>query len=65
VSDRIRLRIAGPPDVRAAVESHRAWMAGEVLAREIAVLDTLPDSGPAVTLDFDGLTAHIALTRDS
>ncbi|MFI5310260.1 MAG: isoleucine--tRNA ligase [Gemmatimonadales bacterium] len=65
VSDRIRLRIAGPEDMRAAVNAHRPWMAGEVLAREIVVLDVLPEPGSAVALDLDGQTAHIALTRDS
>jgi isoleucyl-tRNA synthetase len=64
VSDRIRLSVAGSAEVRAVVESHRQWIAGEVLARDIVVRDALPDAGPAVTLDFDGLTAHIALTRD-
>jgi isoleucyl-tRNA synthetase len=64
VSDRIRVVIAASAEIRAVVESHRQWIAGEVLAREIVVCETLPDAEPAVTLDFDGLTAHIALTRD-
>ena len=65
VSDRIRLRVAGPPNIRTVVETHRQWIVGEVLARELVALDALPDTGSAVTLDFDGSTAHIALTRDS
>lgn len=65
VSDRIRLYAAGPAEFARVLEAYRPWIAGEVLAREVVVRDALPaDVGPAVTLDLDGLTAHIALTRD-
>ena len=42
VSDRIRLQVAGPEALRAIVEQHRQWIAGEVLAREMIVADDLP-----------------------
>ena len=65
VSDRIVLRVSGPPEVRGIIESHRQWIAGEVLAREIVVVDELSSRESAVSLELDGHTAHIALTRDS
>jgi isoleucyl-tRNA synthetase len=65
VSDRIRLQIAGPDALRAIAEQHRQWIAGEVLAREMIVSDALSADPSAIALELDGMTAHIALTRDS
>jgi isoleucyl-tRNA synthetase len=41
LSDRITLEIAATGDVRAAVERHREWIAGEVLAVSLDVHDTV------------------------
>lgn len=65
VSDRIRLQIAGPDALRAVAEQHRQWIAGEVLARELIVTDSLAADPSAIALELDGMTAHIALTRDN
>jgi isoleucyl-tRNA synthetase len=65
VSDRIRLFVGGAADVRAVAEEYRPWIAGEVLAREIVISEALPRAEHAASLDLDGTTAHIALTRDS
>jgi isoleucyl-tRNA synthetase len=65
VSDRIRLSIAGPESLRAIAEQHRQWIAGEVLAREMIVTDVLSADSPVIALELDGMTAHLALTRDS
>lgn len=64
VSDRIILRVAGSPAVTAAVRSHREWIAGEVLARDIVFPDTMADQAGSVELELDGETATIALTKD-
>jgi isoleucyl-tRNA synthetase len=67
VSDRIILHIAGPALISGAVAAHRQWIAGEVLARDIVVsesLDTMKESGNAVSVELDGATAQIALTRE-
>jgi isoleucyl-tRNA synthetase len=64
VSDRIRLQIAGPDALRAVAEQHRQWIAGEVLAREIVIADDASSDPSAIALELDGMTAHIALTRD-
>ncbi|HJQ21146.1 MAG TPA: isoleucine--tRNA ligase [Gemmatimonadaceae bacterium] len=64
VSDRIRLRITGDPDVMAAVATHRGWITREVLATEL--LDTpgiFQDSSAEQAVDLDGVSARIALTR--
>ena len=64
VSDRIRLEIAGPDAVQAAAEEHRQWIAGETLAVEVVVGAATTGGTHAATVDLDGATAHIALTRD-
>jgi isoleucyl-tRNA synthetase len=65
VSDRIRLQIAGPDALRAVAEQHRQWIAGEVLARDIVITDDVSADPSAIALELDGMTAHLALTRDS
>ena len=64
VSDRIRLQVAGPAEVQAAVEAYRVWISGEVLARELVVLDAIAENVGAVPVELDGATAFIALTRE-
>jgi len=64
VSDRIRLRITGDPEVVAAVSRHRDWIMSEVLATELLdTPDIFQDSMAEQAVDLDGLAAHIALTR--
>ena len=64
VSDRIRLQIAGPDALRAAAEQHRQWIAGEVLARELIITDAFASDPQAIALEIDGMTVHLALSRD-
>lgn len=67
VSDRIRLAVAAPAEVQAAMHAHAAWIAGEVLARDVSIGEALPDSPafPATAeVDLDGVTARIALIQD-
>ena len=64
VSDRIRVAVAGPQEVRDVLQSYRPWIAGEVLAREIVLYETLPNVLSAVTADLDGMTVFLALTKD-
>ncbi len=64
VSDRIRLQVAGPDALRAIAEQYRQWIAGEVLAREIVISDAISADPSAIALELDGMTAHLALTRD-
>lgn len=65
VSDRIILMIAGPALVSGAAETHRQWIAGEVLARSIEIIETMPAATTSVAVELDGVTAHIALSKDS
>ena len=64
VSDRIRLEIAGDEFTCAAAEEYRQWIAGEVLAREVAIAAALAPGSKATAVDLDGMMAHIALTKD-
>ena len=68
VSDRIRLAVATTSEVQEALRPHAAWIAGEVLARDLVITDGLPDNPgwlATVEMDLDGPTARIALTKDS
>jgi isoleucyl-tRNA synthetase len=64
VSDRIRLAVAGDPDITQAVSRHGDWIKHEVLATELLDKpDSLHDHLAAETLDLDGVSARIALSR--
>ncbi len=65
VSDRIVLAIWGAREIEAGVEEHQEWIAGEVLARRVTVgRDGSTEEHAAHTVEIDGLTVHVALTRD-
>ncbi len=65
VSDRITLAIWGAQEIEAGVEEYQEWIAGEVLARRVTVgRDGSTDEHAAHTVEIDGLTVHVALTRD-
>lgn len=68
VSDRIRLAVAASVEVQEALRGHSAWMAGEVLARDLVLADVVPTTtawqGEA-DVELDGPTARIALTKDA
>jgi len=65
VSDRIVLAIWGAREIEAGVEEHQEWIAGEVLARRVTVgRDGSSEEHAAHTVEIDGLTVHVALTRD-
>ena len=67
VTDRIRLAISGPEEVRAAATRHRAFIAGETLAVDLVVAGEGDDAPEAYTnrreVAFDGVRAAIALAR--
>ncbi|HEU4993978.1 MAG TPA: isoleucine--tRNA ligase [Gemmatimonadaceae bacterium] len=64
VSDRIRLSVAGGSDVQAAVSTHGAWIANEVLATDLLHEPGIfRDSLAEQVVDLDGVEARIALTR--
>ena len=66
VSDRIRMRLSGTPEVEAAAREHGAWIAGEVLARDVAIGDGAGSSNDAAReFDLDGSIVRIALTREA
>jgi isoleucyl-tRNA synthetase len=66
VSDRISLALAGDDEVEAAAREHRAWIAGEVLARTLVIGDEVGPSHDAMQeFDLDGSTVRIALTREA
>jgi isoleucyl-tRNA synthetase len=69
VSDRIRVALVGDSEILSAVSAHRDWIAGEILARELAVGGSFEGPQPgdydAVrTLDLDGHSVRIAITKD-
>jgi isoleucyl-tRNA synthetase len=64
LSDRVTVRIdaAAASRLAAAVDAHRDWIAGEVLAVDLTSGSL---EGDGVTVDLDGETARIALGRAS
>ncbi|MGI9139824.1 MAG: isoleucine--tRNA ligase [Gemmatimonadaceae bacterium] len=62
VSDRISVVVWGDPELEAAVQAHREWIAEEILARELAIGGTASRNA-AKEVDLDGVTAHVALKR--
>ncbi len=63
VSDRITLSIAGPKEIVEAVQSHREWIADEVLALEIIVDERIEPHHAAQSVDIDGQAVGIAFER--
>jgi isoleucyl-tRNA synthetase len=63
VSDRINLSIAGPTEIVEAVQSHRKWIADEVLAREIIVGERIEPHHAVQSVDIDGQAVGIAFER--
>jgi isoleucyl-tRNA synthetase len=70
VSDRIRVRLAGPADVVEAATRHRDFIAGETLAVDLAVAadggvagETATDDGTAHDIDLDGMKVTVRLSR--
>jgi isoleucyl-tRNA synthetase len=66
VSDRIRLWVGGDGLVREAAETHRAWIADEVLATTLTVGEPQKVDNTLVRhgADLDGIRADLALTKD-
>jgi len=64
VSDRITLKVGGDSDVIAAVRAHHDWIADEVLATELVVVDGESKAQSDMTaVDLDGVDARVSLTR--
>ena len=65
ITDRIELGISGPEAVRSAAGAHLAFIGGETLALDVALLGETPPEGDgfphASEVDIDGTPAWIAL----
>ena len=62
VADRILLDVSGPPEVGAAIDAHRDWIAEQVLAREIRFAEE-PGEGWAHHELADGTPAAVSVKR--
>jgi isoleucyl-tRNA synthetase len=66
VEDRIELLLTGDTDLLAAAQEHRAYLAGETLAVQLALGEASPASGPpeyAEESEIEGRALTIALRR--
>ena len=63
VSDRIALWLSGNSELKAVIDEHRAWIADEVLATELVFDSTGADTQGKQSIDLDGFTAYVAITR--
>jgi isoleucyl-tRNA synthetase len=66
VSDRIRLWVGGDAQVREAAETHRVWIADEVLATSLVIGEPQQSDNTLArqSVDLDGIRADLALTKD-
>jgi isoleucyl-tRNA synthetase len=67
LTDRITVRLSQPgATVRSAVEAHRPWIAGEVLATEIRLdAGTAPPTGHTVELDGELVAVEVVISASS
>jgi isoleucyl-tRNA synthetase len=65
VSDRIRLRLWGAPEIEQAASEYIDWMAGEVLARDIQIAPGQPAEHAAHEVEIDGLPLSVAFHVDN
>jgi isoleucyl-tRNA synthetase len=63
VSDRIVLSVFGDSELKAVIDEHRAWIADEVLATELVFGDASQATQGGLSIDLDGFTAYVAITR--
>jgi isoleucyl-tRNA synthetase len=64
VSDRIRLRIDAPDNIRVAITEYHDWIANELLAREITFGASEAGQQAAHEVDLDGSIVRVTLTRE-
>ena len=60
VSDRVELTVGGPEEVRDAVRAHQEFLAGEVLARRVTLVDGLDGGFPGVVGDGVAVAVRVA-----
>jgi isoleucyl-tRNA synthetase len=63
VSDRIALSVWGDSELKAVIDEHKAWIADEVLATELVFNGTSEATQGRQSIDLDGFTAYVAITR--
>ncbi len=64
IADRIAVTlVTADPEVRTAVDGHRGWVAGEILATRLEV-DGAGDGRPPHSIDLDGVEVGVQVTRD-
>ena len=65
VSDRVSLTVQGGPEVKDVIDAHGAWIAEEVLATELGFVEQGESEarGDTQSIDLDGITAQVAITR--
>ena len=67
ISDRIVVAVGGSAEVLAALETHRDWLAEEVLATDLAIGEaaSLDGADEAASMDVDGRSVDLAVRRAS
>jgi len=60
---RVILSVSGDPELEAAAAAHRTFIAGETLARDVAIGSTLEPADLRESTDIDGRAVVIALRR--
>jgi isoleucyl-tRNA synthetase len=63
VSDRIRLRLGGEPALLVAAREHERYIAGEVLAVEVAFADGEGDGDGSALARIESMDLRISVTK--
>jgi len=61
LTDRVRLEIAAGPRVSSALAAHRDWVAKEVLATSIELVDAAPEGARRLEIDGEGLAVGLTV----
>jgi isoleucyl-tRNA synthetase len=59
IADRVMISLIAPPEVAAAVDAHRDWIMGEVLALELTVAERLDAVTATVDVDEHAVEVHL------
>ena len=66
IADRIEVTLTtADADVQNAIETHRSWVAGEILATRLDVVHRTGTGDPGRTIDLDGIVVGVELVADA
>ncbi|MDR1331448.1 MAG: isoleucine--tRNA ligase [Tannerella sp.] len=65
ITDKIRVTTGSVREMDAAIEAHRSYIAGQVLATEINIVSGETETGDAAVFDFEDFDLKVKIERDT